>query len=233
VDDLLGDNVQISLKAGYQGLRQIFGSWSEAIVPEILKQIFIGDVKRVKTHRNGPDLITEIEAGDGEKAITEKHKDKSYGPGTPVNFVIADLAAELGLAVGAIKDTAVKIFKNGFTLSGSVRDNLEYITKLLNVEWTVSDNELVISAPNKDRGVIFGVNVTKETGLIGWPSQSEKGVVFNKLLDPEIKPKGLVTIDSEQVSGRFVVRTVNHVGDTRGAEWVSKVECIKENTRII
>ncbi len=214
--ELEAKGLTMILNVGYSGIGQ---------GDPILSQLFIGDVKKVLTTRQGPDVVTTLEAGDGEVAIKEVHVEQSFAPFTPVQSIIGSLADKLGLAVGTIVPGVAQLFENGFSMSGLASDNLDKLTSKLGLEWHVTDGELNVldpALPTAEPAVLL----TKDTGLIGVPSKREEGVEFASLLNPAIKPGRLVSLISEQITGAFRPRKCRYKGDTHGGDWNVTVEAI-------
>ncbi len=110
------------LDVGYAGIGQ--GA-------PILSQLFVGDVKRVQTIRQGADVVTTLEAGDSEVAIKTVHVEQSFAEFTPAQSIISTLASKLGVAVGNIVPGVSALFQNGFAMSGLASDNLDSLTSKL------------------------------------------------------------------------------------------------------
>lgn len=218
-------NAVMILEAGYSGLG----------AAPILAQLFVGDIKRATTTRSGPDIVTTIEAGDEETKLRTTHIDQSFSNFTSAADVIKALASKLGVAVGTITTAAKDVFQNGVSLSGLVSDNLDNVTKKLGLEWSVTDGELNVLAPNKATSEP-AVLVNKSTGLIGVPSKRQAddgkkgsftGIEFASLLNTEIRPGRAIKLESEQITGIFRVRRARYRGDTHGGEWRVDVEAVQ------
>ena len=205
-----------------------------------IKNLFVGNTARVVTKRVGTDIITTIEAGDGEEAFAKARLDKSFAPGTKVNDVLTNIKAALGLDKGQEKGIDLKDqFLNGMTLSGPARNHLDMITERQGLEWSIQNNQLQIIP----RGVYTDEEVillNSETGLIGTPTKTkiinkslvkgadgkevESGVTCTALLNAEIKPGRRIKIESEFINGVFRVQKVTHSGDTHSNNWYSEIE---------
>lgn len=191
-------------------------------IPEL---IFSGDVKKPLNNRSGPDWITEIEAGDGETAYQEARIDKSYTPGTSVRQIVTDLGKQLGTSVGEIKGVTAETFVQGFVASGPVRKYLDEMTEKQGLKWSIQDNALQI-LPKGDSTTEEAVVLSADSGLVGNPKKKDKGIEFQCLLQPKLKPGRKVIIISKTVNGTYTVQKVRHNGDTEGGEWYSNCEAV-------
>lgn len=202
------------LEVGYLGLGD---------TPPVLSQIFIGDVTRVRSERNGPDMITTLEGGDAETAIRETTVDQTFSENTTTSQVIGAVAKKFKVAIGTVMPGLVGIYENGLTLTGLASDNMDVLTKKAGLEWNITDNELNILDPKLPTAELAAV-VSKSTGLIGVPSKGKNGIEFKSLLNPLIKPGRAVSLISGQISGLFKPLKCRYAGDTHSGEWVVQVE---------
>jgi len=190
-----------------------------------LSLLFIGNVKKVTHTRSGPDIVTTLECGDGEKQITESTIELSLGPGAKVSQVITAAKDALGVAAGVIKGLPDTAFQNGFSFSGPVAELLDKMAKKAGLVWSVQNNALQIF-PESDNTGETAVLLNDETGLIGVPNKTDEGFVCRSLLNPELAPGRLVQIESKMltIKGTFKIDKVEHTGDTQEGDWITELE---------
>lgn len=200
----------MKLEAGYSGNYSV---------------LYLGDVKKVEHSRSGPDVITTIESGEGEKKLIESHIEISLGPDAKVNQVVNAAISSLGIDRGVIKSIPQTAYKNGFTFSGKVSDLLDRIAKKEGLEWSVQTNALQIFPAGQDTGET-AVLLNERTGLLGVPNKTEKGFVAKSLLNPDIVPGRQVQVESKFLTGTavFIAEKVTHVGDVDEGDYVTTVE---------
>lgn len=90
----------VVLKAGHEGEQ------SDVVM-------FVGAVSFVVTYREGADLVTEIEAHDGNVQYRDSVVSLSYQPGIRAETVMRDIATQMGLSVDlwrCIKDVREWVF---------------------------------------------------------------------------------------------------------------------------
>lgn len=188
--------------------------------------IFLGDVARSITRFEGPDVITEFECGDGEKAFQAKKMDLSFGDGASLKSIISQVGAAFGLVKGDQEDVAEdnQIFENGFVASGPIRTIMSVLTDKMQLEWSIQNGSLQVKkakrAIQQDAYVL-----TPETGMIESPKKKEDGIEVKSFLLPKVNPGHGIFIESEGVKrGLYLVKKVVHSGDTHGKEWISTFE---------
>jgi len=218
------DGAVIQLRAGYG---------------ENVKLLFIGDIARTTTKRSGGDIITEVEAGDGEFAYQNATANVSLGPGAKYSQVFQALGNRLGLTQGTVKITNPNDqFQQGYSYSGAARDALDILTEKQGLEWNIQDGQLqVLPADVTTDDLVIVLN--PGSGLVGSPfktkilrpdlarvgkGKEESGVSATSLLNPEIRPGRRVQVESQFVNGVFKVEKVTHSGDTHSTQFYSEVE---------
>ncbi|MCK4960656.1 MAG: hypothetical protein KAT00_14690, partial [Planctomycetes bacterium] len=157
--------LQLRLEAGYAGE---------------LTTLFIGDTKRVKHARNGPDIVTTVESGDGEVKLVNSHVEVSLAPNAKLSQIIDKAVAALGLAKGVVKDIPNITYTNGFTFSGPARDLLDQVARRGNLQWSVQWDALNIFPEGSDTGEA-AVLLNDNTGLLNLPNKTEKGFELTSL----------------------------------------------------
>jgi len=219
---LQGKGVSTVLSAGYEG--------NEAV-------IFSGDSRFIDHTREGPNWITKIRCGDGERAYQFQRFNASFGPGTSIADVIQASANALGLNTGNLNDALAlpfkggrTVFRNGFSANGDAVDVLEKLLRGAGFSLSVQNGALQVlqggaAVPTS------AVLLSPDTGLVGSPemgSPEKKGatprVKAKALLQARIRCGGVVELRSENFKGQFRVETVEHTGDTDGAEWYTETE---------
>jgi hypothetical protein len=148
--------VAVRFSAGYAGLPGL---------------IFAGNVTSVKTTREPTGFITEICAMDGHEEIKKAHFDKSFAAGTPLQKIVAAVAASFGLPFELGFIPANGAIMVGTTYSGSVFHVMNDLCAQLNLKWSIQGGILQVS--DKAAPVISAaaqvVILAPDTGLIGSP----------------------------------------------------------------
>ena len=134
-------------------------------------QIFKGNLLSVKNTRESTGWITEITAMDGHEEIKKSHFDMAFAAGTPLQSIVAAVAANFGLPfeLGFIPANGSIIC--GTTYSGSTFKVLNDLCKQLNLKWSIQGGILQVS--DKAAPVVSAmaqmVTLAPDTGLVGSP----------------------------------------------------------------
>ena len=146
---------------------------------EGLKLLFTGNITESFTKRNGPDLITVIQSGDGLKAIIETKFNKGYAAGTSAYDILDDILKTFGLPekitnrLKAIARKKGKKFANAFSSSGSAKSAIDKIIKKLDLEWSIQNGAVKILELESvdDSPITPNIILNPDTGLIGLPTR--------------------------------------------------------------
>ena len=215
------DKVTVSIEAGYLNNTSL---------------VFLGVARTVFTNRQGPDLVTHVQAGDGEKEFRQGHIDISFKPGVSNAQVLDALVAAVGLGRGNMDSDVLQIFlaatepifPQGAVLSGQASKVLHFILKSMELDYSIQNGAmqfLEFGAPVAAAAVLL----SPETGLVGTPSVDNKGIVSAQaLITPDIYPGRIVEINSEFLTGQFRIETCRYSGETSGNNWYVDLEGQKQ-----
>ena len=203
------------------------------------KHLLQGTIARVSHIKQGPDWITSIELGDGEKALKTATVDKTFTAGATGQDVISEVVGVLKRikdgGIESVKNLAaglVKNFTSGITISGSATDILKSLGETMGFESSVQDGELVL-LPKNTVGTQTAVDLSPSTGLVGSPAplkqedkakQPRTGVTVRSLLQPDVIPGRLFVLQDTSISGSFRAEKVTHEGDSREGPFYSSLE---------
>lgn len=212
------DAVATQIEAGYNSRHEI---------------LFLGDLRRVITTRQGPDWITTLKAGDGETKYATSSINEAFAPGTAIITAVKTMADRLGIKIGdtekrllnATHRAGITQFINGLVSSGFTRDQLTEALKGLGLKWSIHQGTLqVLGLEDTTNEPV--VLLTPQTGLIGSPSPGEKGIVkITALLTPGIRPGRKIRLECAGVPKAFYrIEKVTHTGDTHGQSWYTEAE---------
>lgn len=205
----------VQLMAGYNGL---------------FDTIFTGNILNPKSTREGPDIITCIECGDGEASIIFSTLDKSYPAGVTLVQILTDVAKAMSVGAGVALGIPNVVFNKGFVATGTCADTLNKLLKGQNLEWHIQNgnlNVIPITSFNGQPAVVL----SSATGMIGVPSDNADYVQFTSLLNAKIFPGALVQLISENtaLNGYYKVRRSHFEGDSHDNKWQVSCEGVPIN----
>lgn len=193
--------------------------------------IFKGNIQDVKHERQGDDIVTTIECGDGDKALRKATINKSYPKGTPVETVVNDAYKELekqGIKKGEFKypDDMEKTFKRPYAACGSCKNELDTIGRGKGFYWSIQDGTMEIIPGDGFTGQV--AVISPDTGMKDTPTITDNGVKVSTLLNPEIRPNRRVKVVSSVIEmnaddGIYRVSSATYSGDNREGDFIVAV----------
>lgn len=161
--------------------------------------IFKGQMRDVEHTREGPDIVTTLSCGDGDKAFRRATISKTYPAGTKVEDVVEGIYHELskeGVSRGEWKfPDQMEPFKRPYSMCGGCKRELDTIGRGKGFYWSVQNGAMEVHPGD---GFIGGVVlITPQTGMIDVPTLTDNGVKVSCLLNPEIRPGRRVRIESQ------------------------------------
>lgn len=183
--------------------------------------IFKGTIQDVEHRREGDDIVTTIECGDGDKAIRKAFTNKSYPKGTKVEDVVNDAYKELekqGVTKGEWKfpDDMEPTFKRPYATCGSCKTELDTLGRGKGFYWNIQNGAMEIIPGDGFIGMV--TLISPKTGLIDTPTITDNGCKFKTMMDPEIRPNRRVKIESSVIQmnadgGIYRVSQATYSGD--------------------
>lgn len=228
-------------------------------------RIFNGNVlQSIAGHENATDTYVDIFAADGDNGYVSANVTKTLAAGwTPKDKVqiALDAFAPHGITMGLSNvDLSTPAYPRGRAFIGMARDLIRQVALEVGATWSIQNGQVCIIDPKKP---IPGsaVTLTAATGLVGWPRQTESGIYFQSLINPELKVHANVMLDPSQIieaernnnplankeaqagnlvldqqalgAGTYNIFKINRVGDTRGQEWYDECFCVGVSGSVI
>jgi hypothetical protein len=203
----------------------------EAGYEEGTSTLFVGDLRTAVSVDEGPNIITKLSSGDGEKAVKQARVKVSLkkGAANPAK-VLESVAKSLGVQEGNLSQALGKLsglsncFSEGAVISGSAFKEMNAVCKSLGLTWSIQDGKLqILSLRTALEGV--AIKLSPSTGLIGSPTVDNDGVLSAvMLLAPDVFPGRKLVLDSKRLQGQYRIETCEYQGDTHGTDWYIKLE---------
>ncbi|MGD1324983.1 phage protein [Pandoraea pnomenusa] len=231
---------RVVLQAGYEGN---FGLIFDGTVVQTRR----GRTSQVDTH-------LDITAADGDAAYNFAYVSTTLAAGSTAQDhfnVAAQAMAKHGVGVGYTAGLQSNPLPRGKVMFGMARDFMRGVARATQTTWSIQDGKIVVVPETSYMpGEIPVIN--SDTGLIGLPVQTQNGINFRVLLNPNIKIGTLVQLDNKavqqfeyslsvqqqaqnqrtalesklQTDGFYYVMWAEHQGDTRGNNWYTDVVCL-------
>lgn len=225
---------QVRLTCGYKGNPRV---------------IFWGNIKFSTTYREKTNWLTEVQAADADKAYNQSHVAVTLSEGRNAYHAVDEILKQMpGVRKGHIElpETA---YTRGKVLLGPGPKLLEQLARDNAAAWSITNGTLNIVRADSilpSQAVV----VNADTGMLGAPEVSGKGIKVRMQLNPMVVPNGTIILDNSNIKiqanqlytngpkikekklvrldpdGRYKVYKLRHQGDTRGTDWYTEAECI-------
>lgn len=194
--------------------------------------IFKGQMRDVEHRRDGPDIITRISCGDGDKAFRRATISKTFRAGTSVEEVVDEIYKQLeaeGIDRGEWKfpnDISDRKFKRPYSMCGNCTRELDRLGRSKGFYWSVQNGTMEITPSD---GYVGGVVlISARTGMIETPTITDNGIKVSALLNPEIRPNRRIRVESELIEMNaqdqiYRVGNVNYSGDNRDGSFTVSI----------
>lgn len=231
---IIQDGYRVVIEAGYEGKQ--YG------------QIFDGNVIQVlREKENGTDYKLTLVAMDSDMFLVYGASYFSITRGENARSIIDHLAnkatipAELGNISQGLTDSRLT---RGKVFFGLTKDYLRQLAQSQNGTFYMEDGKInIIKADDLPGDEAF--ELTPETGLVGVPAQQDYGATVKMLLNPRIKIGTFIHVDNSLIrnqqfqqgqpvylldqDGLYRAIKITHQGDTRGQDWYTIAETVKQS----
>jgi len=207
-----------------------------------LKLLFKGDIRNSTDTRTNVDRMITLYAADGERSWQNAKVNKTFDANISIKTIVAEVIKTFDLAIGTIEgipDIADKL--RGQTLSGKSSVLLDQFAKEYGFNWSIQDEKVVIVKKDESLIGVSSVIVSAATGMIGTPSITQNGADVTTLMNPELMPNRLFTIESasseinigdlfyiqpkaSSAEGTYKIQEVIFTGDNLEGNWLSSVK---------
>ena len=237
VYNMNADNVK-RLRNAYSKIKLSVGYGDDKL--QVLHQGTINNVMSLRENETG---VTEFYSKDCPVDYLNGTFSGSYAKGSLLSSIFSDIAKASGLTVA--KSTGDERLKADVTFNSGCAAVLRSITQEYEKWFVISEGELSIF-PRSGAAMSYTSDeihvISKDTGMIGYPTVTEIGADVNMLLNPSVKPMSLYRIESVAPRtnigdfyyrpsntirtlgiGLYRAQRVEHTGDTWGDDWQTSV----------
>lgn len=172
-----------------------------------------------------PDIIFDVTAMTGSYPMQIALAPTSVKDSLPVADVISKLADSAGYS---FRNEGVSGSLKNAVLSGSPLEQIYSAARQVGAKIIIDDNSVILIPIDKPRSGEVAI-LSDDSGLIGYPSFNNTGIVCKCLYNPNLKIGGAVQIKSvvPKATGQWMVTKLTHslsAYNPRGGEWSSNLE---------
>ena len=194
-----------------------------------LRVIYSGDIVKSRIVRENQDIVTELECGDGANDITYASVNRTVAAGASDTAIVNETLKSMGRVSGGITEIPnQRVLPRAKVLSGNSRDYLSGVARNNNADWSVQDGSILMLPKDSALAVGDGFVLSKDTGMIGAPEETESGLKVTCLLNPDLRIGSLIRIESifKHFNGDYKITELSHTGDYLSDQWYSNIVCV-------
>lgn len=167
-----------------------------------------------------PEVYLRVDAAPGPFQAVKPVKPTSFKGSTPVTTIAGKIAEKMGIP---LEDNGVRTKLLDPYYWGTARRQMLMLGQATRMGWIQENGVLAIWNQNEGRTSAGTVNISKETGMIGYPYAIPGGIVVRTLFNRAIKYATLMNVKSDikLANGTWIITNVEYDLDaqTPGGAW--------------
>lgn len=191
-----------------------------------LSSVFAGEITLAFANfSTAPEVSFDITAMTGAYPMQMAIPPTSAAGSVPVADVISRLAQSIGYS---FQNEGVMASLFNPVLSGSPIEQIRQAARQAGVQAVIDDSAVILLAKDKPRKGA-AVLLSKDTGLIGYPSFNNVGIVCSAIYDPAFQMGGQIKVESivPKATGSWMITKLTHTLSAyipQGGDWKSDME---------
>ena len=180
-----------------------------AIVGAVESLVFSGNIINAwGDYLNMPDVFLMIQAQSAFFSQLIAVPPRSYDGGADVATIMAQIAADMGLV---FENNGVNVQLSDVYLANTNTEQARELARIAGIDMYIDDTVLAITPRNAPRASLIPV-ISRDTGMIGYPTFDGIGVNFQSLFNPAVLFGGLIEVQTDitRAAGQWVVTSVTH-----------------------
>lgn len=176
-------------------------------------------------YNSAPDVAFHVIAYAGLDLAVTPASALSFKGSADVAMIMANIAKTMGLG---FENNGVQVQLSNPYLPGTPLAQIRACARAANIRYVIDRGVLAIWPKSGGRTGALPT-ISADTGMVGYPALSSKGMTVTTLFDPEIKLGSDVMVQSEipMACGKFHVFNLNHSLACRipDGPWFSRLDC--------
>lgn len=189
---------------------------------------FIGQIREAWAEGAQPPDISFVMTGyNGMYDMTRPIPPTSFRGSVDVAMALNGIATQMGYAL--IDNGVTGTITNPYW-PGTARAQIEALSRAAGLSIDIDEGARTITAwPRGAAREDTAIKISKETGMIGYPTFTQLGVVLACDYNPSLQFGRIVEVESEfsVANGKWIIIGVTHTLDSLapGGNWMTTIEC--------
>ena len=191
----------------------------EAGYGDALSELVNSEAEKVAHTRRDTARITTIEFGGLVSAPTRLGgvTSRSWTGNETIRQIITDVVSDMGLTAGPLEAIPAGETAENWAWSGQSSRALTALTKRVDARWYDDDGVVRFTRRGQATTGAPDLVLSKDTGLIGTPTITDRGANATSLLRPLARIGARVQVESDAVNGSWLVAGLRHEGTNDAA----------------
>lgn len=194
-----------------------------------LGTVFVGTITNAWIDFQGaPDVAFQVEAHAGLIEALAPCPPSSFKGSADVAVILSGLATQMGLP---FENNGVSVILSNPVFNGSARDQALAAVEHAGIEWNGLDNGVLAIWPRGGARGSTAPLISPETGMVGYPAYTSKGILVRTLFNPSIGYGQKIVVQSsvQPACGEWNVYSLDHNLDTLqpNGQWFSTLEACR------
>ncbi len=201
-------------------------------------EVFDGTIYNVAVGRDGPNTSITMYCRSSSELWQTAFYNRTFGPGTPVEEVLRDVAASFRLPVVIVGDFSdIPNTLSSLTLSDTAKNILERLRRNWAFDWNLSGGRIIIGrlGATLNEGDYLPV-ISGDSGMVGSPVLREYGIDVTVKMRPDISVRDTIRVTNVTAevgfaapgaiayrdtigTGDYTARMIAHFGDSESDTW--------------
>lgn len=166
--------------------------------------LFYGELRTsgIRTSIKHPNQITELKATDGLRLMQTGYFIGSYPAGTTRSQIVADVLAQNAVARGYVAPIPERTYHAPIMLSNPIAEVLDELYTGESADWSIQDARFNLLLDGQTLPGNAPI-VSAETGMIGSPERTDKGIKVKFGAVGVVRPGGGFVLKSRLTSGTY------------------------------
>ena len=211
--------------------------------------VFDGDIIQARKGRDNPtDTYLDILAAVGYDDL-QKSVNMTFAAGSDAQDRANAVAGVMGASLKMYDFNSGVKLPRGKSVYGMARDELHTIAATAGYSYFYDKRGNISFVPLESAIPGTATVINADTGMVGWPEQTQKGIKVKTLLNPLLDVASLIQINNSSIlvapaqpgyqwvpvlpnisdDGIYRVYVIEHHGDTRGNDWYSEIIGLSAN----
>ncbi len=196
--------------------------------------VFKGDIIEATPNLDNADFSIRLRAMSYYETLIDNNFSFSVEGAQRVSDIVSELASENNFEfVNALNDDVDDVeIENYSYMDTNLQNHLRYLANMSNLDIYTTGNKIVLK--RKDGHIEnYKTFTIRSTDIIGSPTPTPQGCNLSINMNPSVKTGQRVVLQSKRFnilnSDKYVIQTISHTGDTKGAKWQTNLVLIRED----